>query len=291
LSFAEDACEVSVGFEPCWVTFPLYRYSGVEGALACRFRTGADSAMPGFDYIEGEGELQFAPGENKADIHIELLPKRLGEHSDQFRIIVEDIVGGAIFNPYSDGGADRCILTLTILSKHDALVQQSRSLRIRRCCDALLNADSFRRAMSDWQTDIKDAFFEVTGDESDEPTRLEWISHIISLPWKLCFAVFVPPVSMLGGWACFFLSLGHIGLLTAVVIDFAELFGCAAGIQDSITAITLVALGTSMPDLFALFAAAKMDQRADASIVNVTGSNSVNVFLGIGVPWLMASIY
>merc|ERR1719486_1094883 len=31
--------------------------------------------------------------------------------------------------------------------------------------------------------------------------------------------------------------------------------------------------------------------KADASIVNVTGSNSVNVFLGIGLPWMMAAIY
>ena len=37
--------------------------------------------------------------------------------------------------------------------------------------------------------------------------------------------------------------------------------------------------------------AATADPTADASIVNVTGSNSVNVFLGIGVPWSMAAIY
>merc|ERR1719188_2933054 len=82
-----------------------------------------------------------------------------------------------------------------------------------------------------------------------------------------------------------------IGLLTAVVCDFANLFGCVSGIEDSITAITLVALGTSMPDLFASRTAAAQDEYADASIVNVTGSNSVNVFLGIGLPWTMAAIY
>merc|ERR1719188_2903704 len=82
-----------------------------------------------------------------------------------------------------------------------------------------------------------------------------------------------------------------IGLLTAVVCDFANLFGCVSGIEDSITAITLVALGTSMPDLFASRTAACQDEFADASIVNVTGSNSVNVFLGIGLPWTLAAIY
>jgi len=46
-----------------------------------------------------------------------------------------------------------------------------------------------------------------------------------------------------------------------------------------------------MPDLFASISAAVEDPTADASIVNVTGSNSVNVFLGLGVPWIIASFY
>lgn len=36
---------------------------------------------------------------------------------------------------------------------------------------------------------------------------------------------------------------------------------------------------------------ATQDQYADASIGNVTGSNAVNVFLGIGVAWSIAAIY
>merc|ERR1711881_456905 len=63
------------------------------------------------------------------------------------------------------------------------------------------------------------------------------------------------------------------------------------GIPDSITAITFVALGTSLPDTFTSRTAAKQDPYADASIGNVTGSNSVNVFLGLGLPWMVASLY
>ena len=32
-------------------------------------------------------------------------------------------------------------------------------------------------------------------------------------------------------------------------------------------------------------------ETADSAIGNVTGSNSVNVFLGLGLPWMIASIY
>lgn len=37
--------------------------------------------------------------------------------------------------------------------------------------------------------------------------------------------------------------------------------------------------------------AATQDQYADACVGNVTGSNAVNVFLGIGVAWSIAAIY
>ena len=44
-------------------------------------------------------------------------------------------------------------------------------------------------------------------------------------------------------------------------------------------------------DAFASKTAAVQDKYADGSLGNVTGSNSVNVFLGLGFAWLVASIY
>lgn len=44
-------------------------------------------------------------------------------------------------------------------------------------------------------------------------------------------------------------------------------------------------------DTFASKVAAIQDKYADASVGNVTGSNAVNVFLGIGVAWTIAAIY
>ena len=71
----------------------------------------------------------------------------------------------------------------------------------------------------------------------------------------------------------------------------AILFGCVLGIKTSVTAITVVALGTSLPDTFASMIAATSEDYADAAIGNVTGSNSVNVFLGLGLPFVIATIY
>ena len=114
--------------------------------------------------------------------------------------------------------------------------------------------------------------------------------HLVTIGWKLFFS-FIPPPHMAGGWACFFTSLAFVGIVTAVVGEFANLFGCVLGIKPSITAITFVALGTSLPDTFASMAAAQQEKYADSAIGNVTGSNSVNVFLGLGLPWVIATSY
>lgn len=45
------------------------------------------------------------------------------------------------------------------------------------------------------------------------------------------------------------------------------------------------------PDTFASKTAAIEDDSADNSVGNVTGSNAVNVFLGIGIAWSMAAVY
>lgn len=108
--------------------------------------------------------------------------------------------------------------------------------------------------------------------------------------YQVLFA-FIPPPSYCGGWLTFSFSLLMIGLLTTIVGDLASIFGCLIGLNDLITAITFVALGTSMPDTFASRQAAMQEKYADSSIGNINGSNAVNVFLGLGLPWLIATIY
>jgi len=76
-----------------------------------------------------------------------------------------------------------------------------------------------------------------------------------------------------------------------VVGDLASIFGCLVNLRNEVTAITFVALGTSLPDTFASKAAAVNEKTADNAIGNVTGSNSVNVFMGLGIPWTIAAIY
>ncbi|MEJ1269484.1 hypothetical protein NN561_000294 [Cricetulus griseus] len=129
----------------------------------------------------------------------------------------------------------------------------------------------------------------VVGTHSWRDQFMEAIT-VSAVFWKVLFAC-VPPTEYCHGWACFVVSILIIGMLTAIIGDLASHFGCTIGLKDSVTAVVFVAFGTSVPDTFASKAAALQDVYADASIGNVTGSNAVNVFLGIGLAWSVAAIY
>ena len=86
--------------------------------------------------------------------------------------------------------------------------------------------------------------------EITDVTYADAIMHFLSIGWKLVFSI-IPPARYLKGWLSFVVSLIFIGLVTGIIGEFAKLFGCVLGIKPSVTAITIVALGTSLPDTFA----------------------------------------
>ena len=146
-----------------------------------------------------------------------------------------------------------------------------------------------------WSQQFKNAvMLGPTLDEEDmmvqEINLYEALMHFCSIGWNVLFAT-IPPATVWNGSASFLVSLAYIGGVTFVVGEFATVLGCVLGIEESVTAITLVALGTSLPDTFASMNAAKNASNADAAIANITGSNAVNVYLGLGLPWAIASIY
>jgi len=163
-----------------------------------------------------------------------------------------------------------------------------------------MSHQSVRLGAATWKEQFASAF--VIGSSDDEPTEgespppsgrpslLSVVQAILTMPWKLLTAM-VPPPGIYKGYPCFAGALVLIGILTAIIGDLANLLGCAIGLKPSVVAITLVALGTSLPDTFASRAAALGDASADAAVGNVTGSNAVNVFLGLGISWALGAIY
>jgi solute carrier family 8 (sodium/calcium exchanger) len=175
----------------------------------------------------------------------------------------------------------------------DIVILPSRPLplgmKLRRRCTS--GGGDCKRHLATWYQQLSTAFFCGGGpSEQAGAGSKDWFFHCVALSWKVLFA-FVPPASVFGGWACFIVSLGMIGGVTALAGDLANLFGCCVGIPPDICGYTLVALGTSLPDTFASRLAATQDDTADNAIGNITGSNSVNVFLGLGIPWTWAALY
>jgi len=127
-------------------------------------------------------------------------------------------------------------------------------------------------------------------DMFDDVTLFEGLTHFATIGWKVLFAL-IPPCQWGGGKPAFIVALSFIGGITAIVAEVATVLGCTVGLKPAVTAITLVAVGTSLPDTFASMTAARTSATADSAIGNVTGSNSVNVFVGLGLPWLISAIY
>lgn len=266
-------------------TFCVQRKGDCSGKISCKFETEEGTATEGLDFEQASGTLVFEPGQQSAEISVNFMGRGRYSRSEILRLVLSEIEGGAEFDGEADGAPEVAILTIKIQSGQ---VDNGLANGVRR------RWEKAKVGHSNWLAQFSDAFKVDAGDdedgESEGPSRVDLVLHIICVPWKLLFAL-CPPVDYCGGWVCFTCSLLWIGICTAIIGDVANLMGCAMCVPKSITAITFVALGTSLPDTFASRTAAQQDPTADASIVNVTGSNSVNVFLGLGLPWMMASLY
>ncbi|XP_028771197.1 magnesium/proton exchanger [Neltuma alba] len=118
--------------------------------------------------------------------------------------------------------------------------------------------------------------------------RIFW--QLLLLPWRLLFAI-VPPCHIAHGWISFICSLLFISGIAYIVTKLTDMISCVTGINPYVIAFTALASGTSWPDLVASKIAAERQTTADSAIANITCSNSVNIYVGIGVPWLIDTAY
>ena len=94
------------------------------------------------------------------------------------------------------------------------------------------------------------------------------------------------------GWRIgLYLVLGLIGLPLGadLLIDSATAIATAYGVSDTVIGLTLVAVGTSLPEL-ATSVMAAIRRQADVAIGNVFGSNVFNILGIIGIAGLVGTI-
>ncbi|CAK5033935.1 unnamed protein product [Meloidogyne enterolobii] len=266
------------------------RHRGARGTVILPFKTIEGSAKEGKDYTAQEGELLFYNNQTKATIYIEITNDDEYEKSEDFYVELgpprlkdssprSEVANGPDGRPIL-GEHHRCKIVITEDREFKNFIDK---MIANANVGILVGTHSWRQQFIEALT-VED----IDGDGSI--SNKEKALHGVSVFWKLLFAL-IPPTDYINGWLTFFVSIFVIGILTAFIGDIASLFGCTIGLRDSVTAITLVAMGTSLPDTFASKTAAIQDKTADSSIGNVTGSNAVNVFLGIGLAWAIAAIY
>jgi cation:H+ antiporter len=90
---------------------------------------------------------------------------------------------------------------------------------------------------------------------------------------------------------CMFLGLGLIGLPLGadLLVDNASMIARTYGISDTVIGLTLVAVGTSLPELATTVMAA-LRRQADVALGNVIGSNMFNLLAIIGIASLVGPI-
>ncbi|XP_037543560.1 sodium/calcium exchanger 2a isoform X3 [Nematolebias whitei] len=296
------------------LTVTVLRNSGSRGTVAVPYHTEDGSAKAGVDYEEARGEVEFTNEQTSQTLQVRILNMEEYEKQENFFILLEDpkwlkrgfsaLLLNQDRNPTPEEIEARRISEMgkPILGEHsrvEVIIEEACSFK--GTVDKLLKDTNLAMVIGtcSWREQFVEAVTLSAGGESDEdeagetqqmPNCFDYFMHILCIFWKILFAC-VPPTGYWNGWACFIVSISVIGVLTAIIGDLASHFGCTVGLRDSVTAVVFVALGTSLPDTFASKVAATQDQYADASVGNVTGSNAVNVFLGIGVAWTMAAVY
>merc|ERR1711963_1042963 len=299
------------------------RMSGARGKVAIPYTCEEGTAKAGKDYEHQEGELVFPNEVNAKTIEIPIMEEDSYEKNVIFYVTI-----GAPIQLAADGEGEGVNYAEIDAKDPEPLTEEEKiallgrpvlgdvtkiQIRIRESKEFKSSVDrmlkrgnaSMMVGASSWKDQFVDAFTVQAGDDDEEeeeggdegeegeekmPTCGDYIMHFLTLFWKVIFAV-IPPAGLGAGYPCFVISIAMIGVCTAVIGDVAGHLGCFIYLKDSVNAIAFVALGTSVPDTFASKTAAIDDETADASVGNVTGSNAVNVFLGIGIAWSMAAIY
>merc|ERR1712128_283182 len=292
------------------------RISGARGKVAIPYNTEDGTAKEGTHYEAQEGELMYENEETTKVISIAITDEESYEKSlimyveiGEPRHIAEGIEGEGVDYSELDAKSPEelteeekiALLGRPCLGANTRIqIRIKESKEFKNSVDKMMQKanNSMVVGTSSWLDQFSEALTvqaeddEEEGEEGEEkmPSCGDYNMHFLTLPWKLVFA-FIPPTAIYEGYPTFVISIAFIGGCTAIIGDVAGHLGCFINLKDCVNAIAFVALGTSVPDTFASKTAAIEDETADASVGNVTGSNAVNVFLGIGIAWTMAAVY
>jgi Ca2+/Na+ antiporter len=87
-------------------------------------------------------------------------------------------------------------------------------------------------------------------------------------------------------WWTFVLSIVFVVGLSWQIVDSAIVVANVLQVPEAIIALTILGVGTSIPDFFTSFLVAK-DGRGNMAVNNAIGSNIFDILFGLGFPWFL----
>jgi len=102
-----------------------------------------------------------------------------------------------------------------------------------------------------------------------------WIIDKLMPPYEYI----IPAFAIVVFWVAFF---------TYIMVDGATRFGCIINMPHVVMGLVILAAGTSVPDMIASMAVAR-EGYADMAAANAVGSNTFDILLGLGGPWLISA--
>ncbi len=118
----------------------------------------------------------------------------------------------------------------------------------------------------------------------------DYIRWVVLWPIVLVLCITVPDVRQPGNsrlcFLAFLLSIVWIGGFTYFMVGWAEVIGNTLGIPIVLMGLTVLAAGTSVPDLLSSVIVARMGE-GDMAVSSSIGSNIFDITCGLPIPWLL----
>jgi len=122
-----------------------------------------------------------------------------------------------------------------------------------------------------------------------------WVWYILTLPIVLVLSLTIPnPNNFLRhrvalAWFSFCISIFWIAVFSTFMVEAAISIGATLGIPHIVMGLTVIAAGTSIPDLLSSIAVARAGH-GDMAVSSSIGSNIFDILVGLPLPWLFFAI-
>ncbi len=222
-----------------------------------------------------------------------------GEHSD---VGIASIVGSAVFNILVITGISAVIrpavMSYRVIVRDVVMYVASIALLLIAFSDSTISVvetlfflalyGAYIVVLFNWKSDGVEVDFDDFLEVGDEGESRNFFQQIIYFTTKA--------IGVLMGDAekayvrAFVVSVGLIGLISWYLIEYALLFADTLNISPILVALTILAGGTSIPDMIASIIVAKQG-RGEMAVANAIGSNIFDILIGLGLPWLLAILF